>query len=194
MMKTQYGGISVGLMVFIGFFTLLLGVAGILFASYVSAYNYGNSMEKQLAAIQTDNKNILAQYGQKVMEAVQIPEMYAEDLQKVITAAIEGRYGSEGSRATFQWIQEQNPTLDPGLYANVQQIIESGRTNFEAGQRRLIDVRRQYETKLGSFWSGIWLRIAGYPKVNLSDFDIVSTDRADEAFRTKKEAPLQLRQ
>jgi hypothetical protein len=35
--------------------------------------------------------------------------------------------------------------------------------------------------------------MAGYPKINLKDFDIVSTDRADTAFKTKKEAPIQLR-
>lgn len=193
-MKNQKGAISTGLLAVIAVFVFFVALAGIGFMSYVSAHNYGNTMENQLKAVQTDNRNILAQYGQKVMEVAQVPDMYADDVQRVTREAIEGRYGANGSQAMFQWLQEQNPQLDPSLYAKIQQVIEAGRNNFENGQRRQIDIRRQYETALGSFWQGMWLRFAGYPKVTLADFDIVSTDRADEAFRTKKEdGPIQLR-
>lgn len=194
MKNKQRGAISTGLLVGLLALVFVIGIGAVIFGSYVSAYNYGNNMENQLKAVQTDNRNILAQYGQKVMEAAQVPTMYADDVQRVTEAAIQGRYGKDGSQAMFQWLQEQNPTLDPSLYAKIQQIIEAGRNNFENGQRRQIDIRRQYETALGSFWQGMWLKFAGYPKVTLSDFDIVSTGRADEAFRTKKEdGPIQLR-
>lgn len=190
-MNRQKGGAGIIALVVLG----VLAIIGMtLFSSYRQAYDYGNSMENQLKAKQMDNKNIYAQYVQKVSEIAQVPEMYRDDLTKVISAAIEGRYGEGGSKATFQWLQEQNPTLDPSLYVKVQQVIEAGRSNFENGQRGLIDIRRQYETKLGSFWGGMWLRFAGYPKVNLNDFDIVSTAKADAVFEAKKEdAPLQLR-
>lgn len=190
-MNRQKGGAGIIALVVLG----VLAIIGMtLFSSYRQAYDYGNSMENQLKAKQMDNKNIYAQYVQKVSEIAQVPEMYRDDLTKVISAAIEGRYGEGGSKATFQWLQEQNPTLDPSLYVKVQQVIEAGRSNFENGQRGLIDIRRQYETKLGSFWGGMWLRFAGYPKVNLNDFDIVSTAKADAVFEAKKEdSPLQLR-
>lgn len=191
-MNKMKGGVVLAVLVVLGIVVALAGIAGI---SYISAYNYGNQMENQLKAAQTDNRNILAQYGQKVMEVAQVPTMYADDVQRVTREAIEGRYGENGSQAAFQWLQEQNPQLDASLYKQIQQVIEAGRTNFENGQRRQIDIRRQYETELGSFWSGMWLRIAGYPKVNLADYDIVSTGRADTAFETKQEdAPIQLRQ
>lgn len=173
-------------------FIALVGIIG--FGSYVSAANYGNSMEQQLKAVQIDNKNKLAQYGQKVMEVVQVPDMYKKDLVEVTTAAIQGRYGADGSKAAFQMLREQNPTLDASMYKQIQQVIEAGRNDFQAGQTRQIDVRRQYETALGTVWTGMWMKFAGYPKVNLADFDIVSTDRADTAFKNKKEdAPLKLR-
>lgn len=191
-MSKMKGGAVLAALVVVGILVALAGIAGI---SYISAYNYGNQMENQLKAAQTDNRNILAQYGQKVMEVAQVPTMYADDVQRVTREAIEGRYGENGSQAAFQWLQEQNPQLDASLYKQIQQVIEAGRTNFENGQRRQIDIRRQYETELGSFWSGMWLQIAGYPKVNLADYDIVSTGRADTAFETKQEdAPIQLRQ
>jgi len=193
-MKMQRGGVGIGLMVALAVLVVLIGSTLTLVGSYISAYNYGNTMEQQLKAVQTDNRNIYAQYGQKVLEVAQVPAMYRDDLTKVVTAAISGRYGADGSKATFQWLQEQNPSLDPSMYVKIQQVIEAGRDNFTNGQRRQIDLRRQYETALGSFWNGMFLKFAGYPKITLADFDIVSTDRANEAFETKKEAgPIQLR-
>jgi hypothetical protein len=173
---------------------LLLAVSAVLAITYVDAYNYGNTMEKQLIAVRDNNKNIYAQYTQKVMEAAQVPAMYRDDVTKVVTAALEGRYGPEGSKATFQWLQEQNPTLDSAVYLKIQQLIEAGRNEFQNGQTRLIDVRRSYETSLGFFWQGTWLRIAGYPKIDLGEFKPVTTDQTEKVFEAGKEAgPLKLR-
>jgi len=193
-MMRQKGAVSTGLVVALAATAFLSFLVLIGFISYVSAYNYGNKMENQLVAVQQDNKNILAQYGQKVMEVAQVPTMYRDDLVKVTSAAIQGRYGADGSKATFQWLKEQNPNLDASLYKQIQQVIEAGRDNFENGQRGQIDLLRQYNTQLGSFWGGMWLKMAGYPKVNLADFAIVSTGRADDAFKNHKEdGPIQLR-
>lgn len=194
MLKDQRGAISGGVIALILVIAFLGTLAAVGFGSYVSAYNYGNQIENDLKAVQTDNKNKLAQYGQKVQEIAQVPSMYAADLQKIVEASIQGRYGKDGSKATWQMLKEQNPSLDPSMYTKIQQVIESGRNDFQAGQTRQIDIRRQYETMLGTFWKGMWLKFAGYPKVNLKDFDIVSTDRADKAFETKKEdGPIKLR-
>lgn len=193
-MKMQKGGISTGMIVLLAVLGFIVITALTCFSSYVSYFNYAVRTEQQLTAQQTDNRNILAQYGQKVAEAAQVPAMYRDDVDKVTTDAIQGRYGKDGSKATFQWLKEQNPNLDPKLYVQIQQIIEAGRDNFENGQRTLIDERRQYQTQLGGFWSGMWLRMAGFPKVDLKSFDIVSTDQADKAFKDKKEAgPIKLR-
>lgn len=176
------------------FVIFVLAVGGVGFASYVSAYNYGNSIENQLIAAKENNRNKLAQYGQKVQEVAQVPDMYKKDMVEITQAAIQGRYGADGSKAVFQFLKEQNPTLDPALYRQIQQVIEAGRNDFQAGQTSMIDIRRQYQTALGSFWQGMWMKFAGYPKVNLADFDIVSTGRADDAFKNKKEdGPIKLR-
>lgn len=176
----------------------VLGVFGVMVAivvgSYVSAYNYGNSAENELKAIKENNQNILAQYTQKVQEAAQVPGMMKDDVKEVVTAALSGRYGADGSKAVFQWIQEQNPTVDAQLYRKIQQIIEAGRDEFKMSQTRLIDAKRAYSTNLGSLWKGMWMRIAGYPKINLDDFKAVTNDYAEKAFATgKEEGPIKLR-
>jgi uncharacterized protein (UPF0333 family) len=193
-MKNQRGAVSAALISVLAIVALLIALAGVAAVSYISAYNFGNTTEQQLKAVKEQNKNILAQYGQKVQEAAQVPSMYAEDITKVVTAAVQGRYGEGGSKATWQMLKEQNPTLDASMYKQIQRIIEAGRNDFQNGQERQIAVKQGYETALGSFWQGMWLRVAGYPKLNLDEFKIISTSRADDAYQKGKEdTPLKLR-
>jgi hypothetical protein len=72
-------------------------------------------------------------------------------------------------------------------------MVEAGRIEFAAAQTKLVDQKRVYETALGSFWQGTWMTVAGYPKIDLAEYQIVSTTRADEAFKTGVEEPMQLR-
>ena len=166
----------------------------ICFSSYIGAVNYGAKAEQQIKAIHENNRNVLSQYVQKVKEAAQVPDMARDDLEKVVKTAISGRYGNTGSQAMMQWIKEQNPTVDGKIYIKIQQIIESGRDDFKNNQTRLVDVKRSYETNLNYFWRGMWLRIAGYPKINLNDYSIITNDYTEEAFKNGKESgPIKLR-
>ena len=179
--------------------SIVLGVATVIaisvasIGSYVSAANYGNATEQRLKAKQKDNENIYASYGQKIAESAQVPSMYTADLLKVTTAAIQGRYGPNGAQATMTWIKEQNPTIDPAMYQKIMQLIESGRDEFKNAQTGMLDIKRSYETSLGTVWKGFWLGAAGYPKIDLDSYDIVSTDAASNAFKTKREQPIVLR-
>jgi hypothetical protein len=169
------------------------GLLAVGVVSYVSAYNTGNRLEKTIEATFEDNQNVLAQYSNRIAEAAQIPAMQRDDLKEVVTAALDARYGDEGSQAMMQWIQEQNPTIDSTVYVELQRMISAGRTDFANAQTRLIDQKRVYETALGSFWGGTWMSVAGYPKVDLDEYVIVTNARTDEAFSTGKEEAIQLR-
>lgn len=181
--------------------TILLILAGtipliaiIAVGSYISSANYGNSIETSIKATYENNQNILSQYGEKIVEAAQVPDMYREDVVKVTASAISGRYGATGSKAVFQMIKEQNPQLDSKLYVQIQEIIESGRNNFQSAQSELIDKRRQYEASLGFVWSGFWLRLAGYPKTDMSkNYLPVNTDRATAIFKSGVDTPIKIR-
>lgn len=162
--------------------------------SYISAFNYGNKTEQELISILENNKNIYSQGTQKVLEIAQVPGMYAEDLTKLIKQDIEGRYGDQGSKASVQFLKEHEIKLDPSMYAKIQQAIEGFRDDFKNNQTRLIDVKRVYQTSLGSFWDGTWLRVAGYPKIDLTKYVPVTTETTEKVFKDGKEtAPLKLR-
>lgn len=161
--------------------------------SLISAKNYGARTETLLKAKIEDNENIYAQGTQAVMEIAQVPSMYTADLKAVITADIQGRYGPDGSQATFQWLKERQLHLDASMYKAIQQQILAFRGRFETAQRELIDIRRAYESQLGYVWSGFWLSMAGYPRLDLSKFTIVTTDKARQTFETKRDSGIQLR-
>lgn len=175
----------------------ILAVVGVLafvgISSYVSNYNYGNKAEKQIQAEYSNMENVLSGYTLKVREAAQIPEMYAEDVKSILATALDARYGEEGSKAMFQWIQEKNPSVDVSVYKDLQQIIVSGRDEFKNTQKKFIDTKNTYETNLGYLWKGTWLRIAGYPKIDLDYYVIISNTDTKETFKTKLDKGVNLR-
>lgn len=176
-MRKQQGGALVALLV-VG------AIAAVLIGSYITNFNYGNRVERQIEATHTDNRNVLAQYSTRIIEMAQVPDMYKEDVMDIYEGALTGRYGENGSQAMFQFLQEQNPQIDASLYTNIQQSMEAGRNQFQNSQTRLIDLKRGYETRLGSFYSGFWLSVAGYPRIDLNDFNIVVNDHSNDAFET----------
>lgn len=176
----------------IGFITVLVLVGVGLFSSYVSYHNMGTQYEQRLEATWQENKVVLNTYTTKVQEVAQVPSMYKKDLQDVVEATFQGRYGKDGSKAVFQWIQEQNMNLDPQLYRQIQQVMESGRNDFQTSQKTLIDVKRSYETQLNMFWSGIWLKVAGYPKTDLSKYKIVVLGEVNTKFETGEDSVIKL--
>jgi uncharacterized protein (UPF0333 family) len=190
MHKSQRGAMSVGL---IGTLVAVGLALVIIVPSYISAANYGNRTEQALLTKVENNQNIYANGTQKIVEIAQVPAMYVADITKVTQAAIGGRYGANGSQAVFQMLREQNPQLDAKMYTKIQQVIEAFRDEFKNNQTSMLDMRNSYKTALGNVWEGFWLARAGYPKTDLKQFDIVTTDKAAETFKTHRDTGIQLR-
>ena len=79
-----------------------------LFVTYVKYSNLGVQYESKLNAVWEENQVVLNTYTAKVQETAQVPDMFKNDLREIVEATFQGRYGEDGSKAVFQFIQEQN--------------------------------------------------------------------------------------
>lgn len=172
---------------------LIVSIGLIGTVSYFSAYNKANSMEQQIKATFENNKNVLSGYTNSIAEAAQIPAMQRDDLSKIYTDVMTGRYGENGSKALFQFINEQNPNVNSEVYAKLQTMIEAGRAKFTTNQEKLIDQKRSYETNLGSAWTGMFMHMAGYPKINLDDYITVVNNTTIQTYQTGIDDAMKLR-
>lgn len=168
-------------------------IGGTMLLTGIGIYNSFTGQERGIVAQYDQNRNNYDNMFKKFQEVAQVPAMYADDLKKVYDSAIQGRYGKDGSKAVFQFIKEQNPTIDKEMYTRLQQVIESGRNSFEADQKTLLDKKRVYETDVATFPNLIVAAIAGFPKIDMSKYTIVTSDSTEDAFRTKKAEPIKLR-
>lgn len=184
-MKT---GTKIAIGVGAAFGLLVLLFLGSIFSFRSSAV----SAEAGVKAQYKQNQNNYDNMWKKFRELSQVPQNYADDLKKVYDSAIQGRYGSSGSQATVQWIKEHNPTFDSSLYGKIQAAIEAGRNGFEADQKMLIDKKREYEVLLNgntALYANVW----GFPKIDLDQYDIVTSETTDTAFKSKKADEVKLR-
>lgn len=188
-MKNQRGSailVLVFLAIIVGGF-LVFGIS-----TYFSYANQGATVENTLDAKYDDNKNVMAGFSTKVKEIAQAAKLGTDAQAKLIETANKSRYGADGSKATMQFIQEQNPNIDPSLYKQLQQVIEAERTRFTQSQTEMLDIRRSYKTMLDKPYSGFWLRLAGFPKVDLKKYEIVINDYTNDAFTTHRAESIDL--
>ncbi len=157
----------------------------VLFSLGVSTNNKCVTAEAGLVALKEQSKNQYDSFWKSVKEVAQVPNQYSKDFQKTYMGIMEGRY--KDKNPLMNWIKEANPNFDASLYKQVQQVIEAGRNDFKNTQKQMIDGAREYKTYIGQFPTVIFVRFLGFPKIKFEDYEPVTSDRTEDAFKTRKD-------
>lgn len=169
-------------------FAIIVLLVIVLISSYISAYNYANGKEKEIIAQYDQNQNTLSNLTNTISGLVEVSDLAKEQIKEVTKAALEGRYGANGNRAVVIAVQEAYPgTLDPTTYNKIMTAVESNRLAFAEEQKKLIAIKQGYDTERGSFIRGKFIALAGYPKIDLSKYNIVISDVAATTFETGRD-------
>jgi len=151
----------------------------------MGTYNSLVRQENGIKAVHEDLKNVHASiFNQMKSQGITV-EKYGDLVIQALEVSMSGRYGEKGSQAAMQWIKEQNPTIDPKIFAKLQTVIEAGYNKFESTQRGKIDRIRVYENTLMTFPSSMIANFFGFPRFDLEKYKkTISSKETKKVFET----------
>lgn len=171
---------------------LLVAVAGGM--TLLSYANTATDYEQDINKFDRASQNTLSNYTLKIQEMFQVPEEYKNALKEQIEATFKGRYGSEGSQATMQWIQERNLQFDSSMYKDLQRAMSAGRDEFKLSQDKKLEICTQYDKLTNRPVSKLILGILGYPSKGIDiKCRIVLDSKTIQTFETGIAEPIKLR-
>lgn len=192
MMKvSQKGSTSTGLIAGIAFLLLIIfGLGGFALAA-VGVKDSFTRIQNGIHKSYEDYKTVHTAHVLKIQGMAQVPKMAAGHIKEIITAALEGRYGNNGSQAVFQAIQEQNPNVPADLYQNISKEMSGGQEDIKAAARKVIDQKTIAYNKLDATFSGFVLKsMYDYPTKNIGyeggkdDYVVAVSELTNEAVKT----------
>lgn len=173
------------LFIIAGFVALIISAAVFLGFTYKHYYDLGAVYENDIKAQYEQNQNVLSSLSLRVVEQMGVAKEYKKAVQDVIKQGMEGRFGANGSGALLQAFTEAYPgQLSPEMYIKVQNSIESGRKDFENEQKLLISKVQVYQNALDKFWSGLWLKFVGKPKIDLNQYKVIVSTHTQDTFKS----------
>lgn len=179
MKNFQKGGVSVGIIILVALFVLFVCIIG----SVISARDKAVNFESRIEGRYKDNENILSSCVGTLRTIGKIPGKYTDELNKVLREEMSGRYGTGERVALF--IKERDLPFTQDMHNKIMNTVIDCETKFENGQRALTDMKVSYESSLGSTVQGGFMKMAGFPKKDLSKFTNIIQSDAREQFETK---------
>ncbi|MDF2615440.1 MAG: hypothetical protein K0Q47_95 [Sedimentibacter sp.] len=167
---------------------IALSVVGILvlmlFIGLAETWSHRNiavDLEERIAAQYKSNQNSYDSMWKKFKELTQVTELQADQMKDVYTDLISGRY--EDSDVLFKMVTEDNPDINTSVYTQLQQQIEAGRNSFKNDQDKILDIIREYNSKVRK-WI-IMSAITGRTRIDENKY-IVTSKETQNAFDEKQ--------
>lgn len=182
-----------------GLFLLILVSCLIFTGLAISKRNAFVKIENNIHIAYEESKNVHSNYVLRIQEMAQVPKMAAKQLSEVIKASNEGRYGDDGSKAVFQFLKEQNPSIPDSLYTNIQKEVTGGRLDFQSKITRVNDNKGVAYNMLDDTIGGFILKdIWGLPRKNIGyeggpdDYKVIMSEQSVETFQKGVDKPVNM--
>lgn len=205
-----------GLIIVFGFIAVIAIILVSVYSSINSIRGTAVGKETALVAQYKDNQQELSSYILTFNESLGIADRQSNKLNDILLDAAKGRYDNDTSLepgtggAMFSAISEAYPdlTATSEVYANVQNLVVSGRNAYKNKQTKLLDMIAGYNTwkEEDLFRKFVLDSIVGAPTDNLAVIDagksyygpaaleqisqIVLTQDAVDAYETGTQNPL----
>jgi hypothetical protein len=161
-------------------------VAGILAVGIIGGvyFSYSNSeirLRNAIAQKQRDNQSELDNLQKKIAQAGQVTKAQWDAIKDIVVGNSQARTaGGAGSLATL--VREAVPSTSQIDSRQFLTIITSSRDAFTMRQKEILDMKREHDNILTTFPGS--LICGGRPPIEVV---IVTSDRAEENFRTGKD-------
>lgn len=161
---------------------IIATIVGVLVIAGIWALTTSNQEVRlrNLAATKQDESRLVFDKTWKTVKSQgKVADKYTEELKKLVLGTMEGRYGSDGSKALASFIHEQNPTLDSAIFNRLMTTIEANQAEFLQAQKGLREVKNQHDN-LRTTAPSSWV-IGGRPELKVI---LVTSDATEDAFNT----------
>lgn len=166
-------------------FVLVIGLVSC--QTMMSFNNACVELETSIKSQYEKNQAVYDTAWKSIKETANVADAHSDKLKEIVVASVQGRYGNDQG-VLFKAISESNgASLPIDLYSKVQQVVESSRQQFLANQVELVSKKQTYEQHLGTFPNSAYAGFLGYPRIKLDDYAIMTSERTDGAFKSKKD-------
>lgn len=191
----KYIGLSLAAFAIIAACILAAGVVG-----WFGFSNDANGFEVDIPAQYSQMKNIYDNGYKQVLETAQVEQNYYDNFKALWQGMLQGRYGTKGSQAAFQFIKEANPNLSPDLAKKVMEQIETFHSNFSATQTQMIAKKQAYGRFLATNTDSRFYNLVshyphiacGVPDGSADNYQIITSDKTETDFAAHKADVLQI--
>lgn len=175
--STTIAAILFSIVAFIGLSVFSLAGYGI--STYNTAKNLQITYEAKADANKADFDNVI----KVISQTAQVSRSQLDKLQQIYTSYADART-NDSANSIMNWVQESVPNVDTTTMNNLQNIIVSSRNTWTERQKELVDISREYNTKLVVFPNNLILGLFGFKQI---DPTIITSDLTDRAFETGKD-------
>ena len=140
-------------------------LAGVI--SHVTASALGELSESRIKASQVQLGIIVSKFIDTLQDLALDTEIRPAGLMPLIESHLSANPARPDNREVFEWLKTRQTSMSDFRHDKIDELILEARKDYQSNLAELQHVRETYRNHIDSLYSGFWLRINGYPTMEL---------------------------